>query len=86
MSTETPQLVDTTPISPTRGPIERRNSLEKHLTHRPEVQDLKNRNILLDTNAAPYVSKSRQIWTCKLEANDADVVGKQSTSSESTRA
>jgi RPEL repeat len=41
--------VDTQPISP----IERRNSLEKHLQHRPDPQDLKNRHILLDTNAAP---------------------------------
>jgi RPEL repeat len=50
---EKPQLIDTTPISPTRGPPERRNSLEKHLQHRPDVQDLKNRHILLDTTAAP---------------------------------
>jgi hypothetical protein len=41
--------VDESPISP----LERRNSLEKHLQFRPEAQDLKNRNILLDTNAAP---------------------------------
>jgi hypothetical protein len=41
--------VDESPISP----IERRNSLEKHLQHRPDVQDLKNRNILYDSNAAP---------------------------------
>ncbi len=41
--------VDTHPISP----IERRNSLEKHLQQRPDPQDLKNRHILLDTNAAP---------------------------------
>lgn len=41
--------VDETPISP----IQRRDSLEKHLQHRPEAQDLKNRNILLNTNAAP---------------------------------
>jgi len=46
----TPDLkVDESPIST----AERRDSLEKHLQHRPEVQDLKNRNILLDTNAAP---------------------------------
>lgn len=48
---ETP-VVDTTPISPVRS-SERRNSLEKHLQHRPDVQDLKNRHILLDTAAAP---------------------------------
>jgi hypothetical protein len=41
--------IDETPISP----IQRRDSLEKHLQHRPEAQDLKNRNILLNTNAAP---------------------------------
>jgi hypothetical protein len=52
MADETPQdvKVDETPISPT---LERRNSLEKHLQLRPDEQDLKNRNILLDTNAAP---------------------------------
>ena len=48
--TDAPDLkVDESSISP----IERRNSLEKHLQYRPEAQDLKNRNILLDTNAAP---------------------------------
>jgi hypothetical protein len=44
-----PGEVDETPISP----IQRRDSLEKHLQHRPDAQDLKNRNILLNTNAAP---------------------------------
>lgn len=57
-SIETPKLVDTTPISPTRGAVERRNSLEKHLQHRPEADDLKARNILLNTDAAPYVNCS----------------------------
>lgn len=46
-------VVDETPISPVRS-NERRNSLEKHLQHRPEAQDLKNRHILLDTTTAPY--------------------------------
>lgn len=47
----TPDLtVDDSSISP----IERRNSLEKHLQFRPDAQDLKNRNILLNSNAAPY--------------------------------
>jgi hypothetical protein len=45
-----PGEIDETPISP----IQRRDSLEKHLQHRPNAQDLKNRNILLNTNAAPY--------------------------------
>ena len=49
----TPDLkVDETPISP----VERKNSLEKHLQHRPDAQDLKNRNILLDSKAAPYAT------------------------------
>ncbi|KIW07348.1 uncharacterized protein PV09_02195 [Verruconis gallopava] len=51
--------VDTTSISPTRGPLERRNSLEKHLTNRPEAQELKNRHILLDTNAAPALQAAQ---------------------------
>ncbi len=41
--------VDETPISP----LERRNTLEKQLQYRPDAQDLKNRGILYDTNAAP---------------------------------
>ncbi len=50
--TENAVTVDETPISPVRSQ-ERRNSLEKHLQHRPEPQDLKNRHILLDTTTAP---------------------------------
>lgn len=34
---------------------ERRNSLERHLQTRPDMQDLKDRHILLDTKLAPYV-------------------------------
>lgn len=50
IDTDQPDLkVDETPISP----IDRRNSLEKHLQYRPDAQDLKNRHILLDTNASP---------------------------------
>lgn len=52
----TPDLkVDDRPISP----VERRNSLEKHLQMRPDAKDLKNRNILLDTKVAPYGSVLR---------------------------
>jgi len=58
-STETPSAVDTTPISPTRGAPERRNSLEKHLQRRPEAEDLKARNILLDTSAAPALQAAQ---------------------------
>lgn len=49
MAESTSSTIDTTPISP----LERRNSLEKHLQTRPEPKDLKDRHILLDTNAAP---------------------------------
>jgi hypothetical protein len=48
--------VDVAPLSPVRS-TERRNSLEKHLQHRPEAQDLKNRHILIDTTTAPYVAR-----------------------------
>ena len=52
--------VDETPISP----IQRQDSLEKHLQTRPEAKDLKDRHILLDTNAAPYVYNRAQAVTC----------------------
>ncbi|KAG7005712.1 hypothetical protein G7Y79_00018g045190 [Physcia stellaris] len=48
--------VDDSPISP----IERRNSLEKHLQMRPDAKDLKDRHILLDTNAAPALQSAAQ--------------------------
>ena len=49
-------VIDETPISPVRPASHiRQNSLEKHLQHRPDPQELKDRHILLDTNAAPYV-------------------------------
>jgi len=44
-----PPDIDASPINP----LQRRDSLEKHLQMRPEAQDLKNRHILLDTTAAP---------------------------------
>ncbi|OCK79568.1 RPEL repeat protein [Lepidopterella palustris CBS 459.81] len=55
--------IDETPISPVRQSGQRRNSLEKHLQHRPDAQDLKNRNILLDTNAAPTKRKELADWS-----------------------
>ncbi|KAI4190808.1 MAG: hypothetical protein LQ346_004849 [Caloplaca aetnensis] len=48
--------VDETSISP----VERRNSLEKHLQMRPDPKDLKDRHILLDTNAAPALQSAAQ--------------------------
>ncbi|KAJ5392593.1 hypothetical protein N7509_008083 [Penicillium cosmopolitanum] len=50
--------VDETPLS--AAPHERRNSLEKHLQMRPDVQDLKDRHILLDTNISPSLQAARQ--------------------------
>lgn len=44
--------IDETPLN--TASHERRNSLEKHLQTRPDLQDLKNRHILLDTKVAPY--------------------------------
>lgn len=35
-----PPSVDDTPISPSRPNTQRKNSLEKHLMHRPERQEL----------------------------------------------
>jgi hypothetical protein len=39
----------TSPIS-----LERRNSLEKAISNRPEAHELRKKHILLNTNAAPY--------------------------------
>lgn len=52
-STSDPTLIDATPISPISPNHVRQNSLEKHLQSRPNPQELKDRHILLDTNAAP---------------------------------
>jgi len=57
IETTSDAVIDETPISPTR---ERRDSLEKRLAQRPEVQDLKNRNILLDTTAAPAIQSAQK--------------------------
>lgn len=51
MSSNEEDRPDEKPISP----IERRDSLEKHLQHRPDPQELKDKHILLDINAAPSV-------------------------------
>ncbi|KAL4919064.1 hypothetical protein BDW62DRAFT_179848 [Aspergillus aurantiobrunneus] len=62
MSTEptsTPaNAIDTTSLA--TSPLERRDSLEKHLLTRPDPQDLKDRHILLDTNVAPSIQAMRQ--------------------------
>jgi len=55
----TAPAVDDSSISPTRTGLERRNTLEKQLTQRPDAQDLKNRHILLDTTAAPSLQAAQ---------------------------
>ncbi|KAL3421373.1 hypothetical protein PVAG01_07818 [Phlyctema vagabunda] len=50
--------IDETPIAPSRPDHVRQNSLEKHLQHRPDPQELKDRHILLDTNAAPALQSA----------------------------
>ncbi|KAL1984299.1 hypothetical protein VTN96DRAFT_9257 [Rasamsonia emersonii] len=50
--------VDESPIYPAL--TERRNSLEKHLQTRPDLQELKNRHILLNTNVAPSLQAAQQ--------------------------
>ncbi|OJZ81551.1 hypothetical protein ASPFODRAFT_145655 [Aspergillus luchuensis CBS 106.47] len=60
LNTTTPTTaasIDETPLS---ASPERRSSLEKHLQRRPDVQDLKDRHILLDTNVAPSLQATRQ--------------------------
>jgi len=48
-SQDAPELSHILPLSTK----DRQDSLEKHLQQRPDVQDLKERNILLPTSAAP---------------------------------
>ncbi|RMZ75528.1 hypothetical protein DV738_g5419, partial [Chaetothyriales sp. CBS 135597] len=64
----TPKLAaEDAPVSP----IERRNSLEKHLQHRPDAKDLKNRHILLDTNAAPRALQATQLELERQQHSDS---------------
>lgn len=44
---------DQRPDESSISPVQRRDSLEKHLQHRPDPKELKEKHILLDTNAAP---------------------------------
>ncbi|KAF7559089.1 hypothetical protein G7046_g5056 [Stylonectria norvegica] len=46
-------IVDESPISPIRPDQARKNSLENHLQHRPERDQLVEKNILPASNAAP---------------------------------
>lgn len=42
------------------NPLQRKDSLEKHLQLRPDEKDLKDRHILLDTTAAPALQARQQ--------------------------
>ncbi|KAK3291817.1 uncharacterized protein B0H64DRAFT_408192 [Chaetomium fimeti] len=53
MADETIKPVDETPISPSRPNPARKNSLEFHLSHRPDRQELVKKNILPASTAAP---------------------------------
>ncbi|KAK4153373.1 hypothetical protein C8A00DRAFT_15395 [Chaetomidium leptoderma] len=50
---EITKTVDETPISPSRPNPARKNSLEYHLSHRPDRQELVEKNILRSSTAAP---------------------------------
>lgn len=82
--------IDDTPISPTLNSTtnqQRRDSLEKHLQTRPELQDLKDRHILLNTSVAPYVSFSCKFYSLLmyygsgLQAAQAELARQQATDS-----
>lgn len=57
-TTEAPLLDSNTVLSP-QEKLARRDSLEKSLAARPDMQDLKNRNILLNTTAAPALQAAQ---------------------------
>ncbi|KAK2606378.1 hypothetical protein QQS21_003197 [Conoideocrella luteorostrata] len=59
-STEQPQAVDETPISPIRPDAARKNSLENHLIHRPNRTELVDKNILPASSAAPGLLASQK--------------------------
>ena len=90
-SFETPSngtpAIDTTSLA--TSPLERRDSLEKHLLTRPDPKDLKDRHILLDTNVAPYVQRlsvlSPCIWVVRWLYNYANHVGGLSRSIQAMR-
>jgi len=46
-------VIDDSSIAPSRPSHHRQDSLAKHLQNRPDPQELKERHILLDNNAAP---------------------------------
>ncbi|OIW25969.1 hypothetical protein CONLIGDRAFT_635728 [Coniochaeta ligniaria NRRL 30616] len=60
MADENKPTVDETPISPSRPYPERKNSLEKLLTNRPSPDELKQKNILPNSSAAPAIQAQQK--------------------------
>ncbi|KAK3305465.1 uncharacterized protein B0T15DRAFT_197808 [Chaetomium strumarium] len=58
--TDVTNTIDETPISPSRPDPARKNSLEYHLSHRPERQELVERNILPASTAAPGIQAQQK--------------------------
>jgi hypothetical protein len=56
----TPNVIDETPISPSRPNPARKNSLEYHLSHRPERQELVDRTFSCDHRSSPAISRPRR--------------------------
>ncbi|KAL2146477.1 hypothetical protein VTI28DRAFT_3946 [Corynascus sepedonium] len=57
---ENVNAIDETPISPSQPNPGRKNSLEFHLSHRPERQELVDRNILPASTAAPGLQANQK--------------------------
>ncbi|KAK4124233.1 hypothetical protein N657DRAFT_571917 [Parathielavia appendiculata] len=57
---DTPTVIDETTISPSRPDQARKDSLEHHLSHRPERQELVERNILPASTAAPGIQAQQK--------------------------
>jgi len=54
------RAIDETPISPSRPNPARKNSLEFHLSHRPDRQELVDKNILPASTAAPGLQANQK--------------------------
>ncbi|KAL2114962.1 hypothetical protein VTJ04DRAFT_10625 [Mycothermus thermophilus] len=65
--------IDQTPISPSRLNPERRNSLEYHLSHRPDRQELVNRNILPASTASPGLLANQKELEKHMRADSLNV-------------
>ncbi|KHJ36017.1 putative rpel repeat protein [Erysiphe necator] len=64
-------IIDETSISKSNNPASpvRQKSLENHLQQRPNAQELKDRHILLNTNAAPSLQGQQRELEKKMRAD-----------------